>query len=473
MQPKPRVSKSENHPKKSALFCHLKSILVRLLIALPAFAFLSMPGIANMPFLTEKEDAVIDVLMEAFQAAPPLENAIPLAFIDIDDRTHRIWDEPLQLPRDKLLSLIQFAVAAEARVVYVDIELSRPSCQTQGDQKLLEFFKSYKNQSDPPIILPQGIRAALGDDPPSLRPSFLDVALNDPNSRALRASALFDVDDDDGVLRRWRLYERIGETVEGLLPSTELLIHSLVRAPLVSPREVLADLQRGLAGTAPTGLLKSMNLRIHSGSSRLSQRIVYSIPTELPPWRSAQEVPRADGVMVPYLETISASCITDSNLNPNCQRSYPTGLIAKSQVNWVKGRIVVIGASALEARDFFDTPLGVLPGSMVILNAISTLDQNGIIDRPPLLIGMLIEMLVIVAGYALHALLAPKSNSFLFMAGVSILLLPLCYVLFKYGVWLTLALPLFLSTVTDAYEDIRIQFRVWVRSRKKRQTLSP
>ena len=451
---------------ESRLMRHLRSLLLRLMIALPAFALISLPGIANMPFLTEKEDTVMDFVMEAFQASPPPATAIPLAFIDIDDRTYRIWDDPLQIPRDKLLSLIQFAVAAEARVIYVDVELSRPSCNEHADRQFIEFITQYRNTNLPPLILPQGIRRGLDEtESPSLRSSFLDAALNQPDSRALRSSALFDVDDADGILRRWRIFEKVGETDDGILPSTQLLIYSLLRDSDHAPRDVMASIRAGLSDPSPSGDVHVADLEFPANPSKLSQRIVYNIPRELPPWREPQEIPDAEGVMIPYLETLPASCITDSTKNPTCQRSYPSGLITKDQMNWVKGRVVVIGASALETRDTFDTPLGMIPGSLVILNAISTLDQNGILNRPPLGFGLLLEALVVVLGYGLHALLAPRSNSFLFMAGVSLLMLPVCYVLFKYGVWLTLALPLFLSTVSDVYGDLRRKLRLWIRSR--------
>ena len=445
---------------------HLRSLFLRLAIALPAFTLISLPGIANMPFLTDKEDTVMDFLMEAFQASPPPGTAVPLAFIDIDDRTYRIWDDPLQIPRDKLLNLIQFAVAAEARIIYVDVELSRPSCDATADRKLIEYITNYRSAHLPPLILPQGIRHGLDEsESPSLRPSFLDDALNQPNSRVLRSSALFDLDDADGVLRRWRIFEKIGDTDEGILPSTQLLVYRLLRDSVHAPQIVMASIRAQLSDPSPTGEVHIGDLQFPANPSKLAQRIVYNIPRELPPWREPQEIPNVDGVMIPYLETLPASCITDSTKNSTCQRSYPTGLITKDQMNWVKDRVVVIGASALDTRDTFDTPLGMIPGSMVILNAISTLDQHGILNRPPLGFGLLLEALVVILGYVLHAVLAPRSNNFLFMAGVSLLMLPVCYVLFKYGVWLTLALPLFLSTVTETYGDLRRKIRQWIRSR--------
>lgn len=421
-----------------------------------------------MPFLREKEDAVMDLLMQVFQAGQPKPDAIPLAFIDIDDRTDRLWGESLQVPRDKLLSLIQFAVAAKPKLVFVDVELSKASCPADADQKLFEFIKSYVDPSDPPLILPQGIRLALDEnESASLRPSFLDPALENSNSRVLQASALFDIDDNDGILRRWRLFERIGKGPTSIQPSVQLLAFALTHAPETSPKLNLIKLRTQLNALDNQDSIDVAGLNLAITQSRLSQRIVYSTPREIPAWRSQPEVPRADGIMVPYLEVLSASCVTDSDRNVGCVRAYPTGRIEKTQENWLKDRIVVIGASNTSARDFVGTPIGVLPGSMVVLNAMSTLDQDGILSRPPFLIGMFLETLIVIMGYLLHAWIAPKSSDFLFMAGVSLLFMPLCYTFYKYGIWLTLALPLFLSSVADMTAFARKIMRFWLSARLK------
>ena len=46
-------------------------------------------------------------------------------FLDIDERTYRDWGEPLFVPRDKLHRLIHFAAEAPAKLLIVDIELTK------------------------------------------------------------------------------------------------------------------------------------------------------------------------------------------------------------------------------------------------------------------------------------------------------------------------------------------------------------
>lgn len=410
---------------------HGRSLFLRLLIALPAFILISQPWVASMPFLREKEDGVMDILMSVFQSPSPSPSAVSLAFIDIYERTDRLWDEPVQIPRDKLLKLIEFATSARPRLVYVDVELSKPSCNESADQALFQFLSHYQDPDLPPLILPRGIVSPLEDDDPAVfRRSFLDDAFAVESTRAIRASALFDIDDNDGVLRRWRLFEQVEPGSSGVLPSVQLLTLSLLRSGENSPKSILGSIQDALAsGTNPDVL---MGLDLVEGDA-LSQRIVYTIGTDVPAWRSIPTIVRADGVPVPFFERFSASCVTDSTRNPLCLRAYPTGKIEKGQENWLKDRIVVIGASHAGSRDLFSTPLGVMPGAMVILNAITTLDHQGVLTRPPLAFGLLNETLIVILGYALHARWAPNSSSFLFMAGVSVILMPLCYIFSNMG----------------------------------------
>lgn len=431
---------------------HWRPILYRLLIALPAFILISQPWVASMPLLREKEDGVMDLLMSVFQSPTPAPTSAPLAFIDIDERTDRLWGEPVQLPRDKLLKIIQFATAARPRLVYVDVELSKPSCDEAADQALYQFVASYQSPDLPPLILPRGIVSPLEDaDKAVFRASFLDNAFAVESTRALRASALFDIDDNDGLLRRWRLFEQVEPGPSGVLPSVQLLALSILRSGERAPKSILKSIQDALASGMNPDVL--MGLDLVEGDA-LSQRIVYTIGTDVPAWRDIPTIERSDGVPVPFFERFSASCITDSTRNPLCMRAYPTGRIEKGQENWLKDRVVVIGASHADARDLFPTPLGAMPGAMVILNAISTLDEQGVLTRPPLLFGLLIETMIVILGYALHARWAPHSSSFLFMAGVSVIFMPLCYIFFKYGMWVALAIPLFLSSISDGLENI-------------------
>jgi hypothetical protein len=48
----------------------------------------------------------------------------------------------------------------------------------------------------------------------------------------------------------------------------------------------------------------------------------------------------------------------------------------------VRGRVVVIGASFEDSRDLHETPVGTLPGALVMLDAIKSLNQFGPLHGP-------------------------------------------------------------------------------------------
>ena len=435
---------------------HARHLSIRLLIALPLLALLNHPQIANIPFLKNKEDSAMDLMMQAFQAGSPHEEAQPLAFIDIDEATYQAWGEPFMVPREKLQKLIQFAASAHPKLIFADIELSKPSCDPIADHRFTTFIRNYTKESDPILMFPQGFREPL--DPEGAvtpRASFLDAAMTSTNSRAIKTSALFNIDDNDGILRRWRLFERLGPAPTDLYPSVELSVYALTQPPFKPPRAAFKELQDKLELLETEETVRVGQLTLHSHADQLEQRIIYSIPKDLPPWASTPEILRADGVPLPFLETISARCITEPDAGPSCVRHYPQGLMTPEFDNWLDQRIVVIGVSYKAARDTFDTPLGTMPGSMVIINSINTLNQYGFITRPNLYISLGLEVFIILLGYGAHQLMAKKINPLWFSLGIALLLLPLCYHFFKMGVWLTVAIPLILTSFTDTRDSVK------------------
>lgn len=51
--------------------------------------------------------------------------------------------------------------------------------------------------------------------------------------------------------------------------------------------------------------------------------------------------------------------------------------------SWLAGRVVGIGASFAESRDRHLTPLGEIPGALVLINAMQSLYRHGELTAPP------------------------------------------------------------------------------------------
>ena len=215
--------------KRTAII-HLGIMMILGLGIAPLFTYLE-----QLPVVMEVEDAVgMDWLMRINRNIIPstLEKKIPhFVLLDIDSDTHKQWGEPLFTPRNRVQRLIEAAVKAEARLIVVDIDLSRPT-PIEGlpldielhpyDTNLVNYFNKYPdycktNPKCPTIILARSflyqnteITQPVFSTPTTLLPmlqprqAFLDLEQAVANSKAhiQWASPLF-YKSRDNVLRRW------------------------------------------------------------------------------------------------------------------------------------------------------------------------------------------------------------------------------------------------------------------------------
>jgi CHASE2 domain-containing sensor protein len=145
-----------------------------------------------------------------------------------------------------------------------------------------------------------------------------------------------------------------------------------------------------------------------------------------------------------------------------CTPSSKATAMAHLDSSWLKDQVVVIGASFKESRDIYATPIGQMPGAMVIVNAINSLYEHGPIKKPELYWIIPIEIVLI----AIMSVAFAWFDSFLAMLISSItvimIMLPLSFYLFKYGVWLNFVIPLFIVDLYEIYtsfEEYRARAR--------------
>lgn len=105
-------------------------------------------------------------------------------------------------------------------------------------------------------------------------------------------------------------------------------------------------------------------------------------------------------------------------------------------------RVVVIGTSYEDSRDFHVTPLGRMPGAVWMMNAIQALMQYGQIEefhgwRKELLV--LVEIVAVAMAFAWFTSLAGALASAVLIV---MFLVPLSLWLFQFGTWLDFAVPL-------------------------------
>ncbi|HDN27778.1 MAG TPA: CHASE2 domain-containing protein [Thioploca sp.] len=357
--------------------------------------------------------------------------------------------------------LLHFAVSGQAAVIIVDIDLSYPrdpvkqkrAALSEADLRLYHYLADYEAKyckaTCPHILLVRSFRqpTTAVRPYPAQRPTFLDnIVAKSPHLHW--ASVLFDR-EKDRILRRWQLWETTCSAGQPeIVPSVSLLTLAL----LTDPKQGIHNINKQLQQFRPAScdqstqklplelnrndLLKiSDAVQLHPQPSRLNRLIFYTIPWKLNPDEQRPNVP--DGRFL--LETLSAKNVLE-HLDADS-----TALLHNS--------ITVIGGSYIESRDLYATPLGWMPGALILMNAVHTMLQHGELNAPPSWV--LLAMVAVIIG--LMSLLLIRFDSFWGMTFsglvIIIIILPISFWVLEYGVWLDFAIPLLIVQLRQMAAD--------------------
>ncbi len=414
-------------------------------------------GLRHGQWISELEDLSVDWMMTLYRGDLVKENTPPFVILDIDEETYQAWGEPFITPRDKLLKLLHFAVQSQAKLIIVDIAIDEQPHLAEGllhphdlalKYYLAEYDNRYCSDSDCPAILltrtfrlPKGIKPFNPNTQPyylAQRPSFLDKIVM-RSSHIYWGSTQFER-EHDRLLRRWNLWiPTCTQMVSDIIPSMPLLAATLLveeeKSGVLpcscrlrhhlnyflpncqkSPQKWTSD---GLRHK-PTEFVVSQDLVFDLHPTRLSRRMLYTIPWYLNPGKTLPTV--SDGREL--LTIMSANKILNKSVSDKALRDSVT----------------IIGGSYLAGRDWHATPLGWMPGLLVLVNSIQSLLQYGILQPPSnwwiLLFATILIMLTSWLLIQYGQLWGAIYSVFLIIA-----LIPLSFVLFKYGIWLSFAIP--------------------------------
>jgi len=446
------------------------NLAVGLIVAVGLIPFQEYLGMGDL------EDASLDFAMQADNEIPPITaKAIPsFAFLDIDNQTYKLWEEPLYIPGTKIKELIAVAVNEKARLIIVDVDLSR----NPDDKELKEYIAGYKDycqeKTCPPIILDRAFRSlsdslAAGKKPILVEPrtGFLEDAVVKSAPYIQWATPLFQESSYDGAVRRWKLWEHICTPKEeaDVIPATQLLAAAMIRFDTPQPASdkinaELARFKRKVCGDehiAKPTLAKPIKiaegLEFTGGIHRVFQRIMYHLP-----WKPPQSI--ADEWVMRYSLRDSGNGDSPSKLILTVFSAQPyLDSQQTSAGNKLENKIVLISSSYSDGDNLHSTPLGNIPGGLVIINAIHSLLQYGEIQPPSNWYKLLWLVLLIVAvtfGFEFF------KNSFLaiVISGVIIIaLIPVTGYLFVDSYWISLVLPLLAVHVSQVVADYQ-QFKV-------------
>jgi len=357
-------------------------------------------------------DRLADSLIGLSLATSSRINA-PFAFvlIDIDDATwHRPdWNTPLVTPRDAIRDLLQRVAPSRAAAIIVDVDLAFGD----GNAKPLKDFLQAYPANAPSLIL---MRSLISPDPagptiyPAPRGTDYDAATKDhpkDHPNIYWAVPLFQR-DPDGMIRRWKLAAIACQTgpasetgVPIAIPSAELiaaLIARQVTLPAAGSAPIPLDSLLGkLARLLPDNctsaapdpgpiVLDGYLPPIVIKSDDISNRVLYTVRWQNGAIALGPVVP-LDGVEVPLVSVRPARTVL--------------ALPADGTMSGLDGRIVVIGGSFADSGDWHGTEVGLMPGALVVINAIEALAQRGTPREPcrPERLAMSLGIILLVAGF--------------------------------------------------------------------------
>jgi len=410
-----------------------RELVINLVIGLGIAAILF--AMRDLPRFKDVEDASFDWFIQIRQASVG-DDAPAFAIIDIDERTYRATGQPYYTSRRNLLELLRFAIAANPKLVILDFDLSRPGHEPQDEEALREFFRSYAGPV-PVIGIQPVIRSLVAPGLPRIhrRTELREWSADNPN--IYWGSALVTVDEDMTV-RRWRVWEKSCtqdgkpevlipiQVIASLLLEYGAPVHDRVeesrqRIYEEVPFECPGDPE---AGTGPRRSRATMNAGAHDifiQPTWNESRILYSFP-----WAAATggEWSNTEHLVIrPALPILTAAGASVAN-------------------DWLTDRVVVISGSYDEGGDVHRTPLGEMPGSLVIVNSIHSLISRGQVIEPPLWMTLGFYAVAILVMSILFA----RFDSFWGMvfsgAVVIAALVPLTFYGYNHGVWVNFTLPL-------------------------------
>ena len=432
----------------------------------------------NAPVLRESEDLAMDWVMRMRKCTVSNEPTIPFGWIDIDDETYRDWKEPLYVPREKLADLIRFTLESEPKMIVVDVDLAQRSGDGTLEKPIEDVLKDwYEGECRgkplfsgrcPPLILVASLRP-YKKGLLEKRPSKLDGLVNE-SEHIFWASPLFDQDWDQ-VIRRWRIWEPVWlNKVDGrptAMPSIQLLAAAL----LTSRKKEMNDLQNCLdslvlkgyntmAGQPVSNNEKPCTVTLWKRKETKSIRKPQTKPTRKPQMKLTREPQRLNlswdrlGRRILYsipwqAEGSSGMTIPTVRTTEDQERLLLTRISALkvlnrqglSDKNALQGRVVFVGGSFRDSRDIYPSPLGEMPGVLILINSLNSLLQQKAHGAHFSII-IFIEILLIV----LLTIAFSVWDSFwgMIVANLTIIvfLVPVSVWLFGYGLWLDFALPL-------------------------------
>ena len=291
-------------------------------------------------------------------------DALPVTFLDVDDRTRLDWGATGVTPHAALAALIQQAADNGAWGILVDFDLTPIQEGASADPKLAELLRGYPATA-PQLMLARKIHFLRGGGnagertvqaasaPPT--PYDGDIA-GKPNIGWV--TTLNDIAKDRSV-RRIRLWQTICEGAAGIAyPSAALVVAAYPADGPSHAAELVSFLQSRVA--AECG---------HSPVMAMAWPPVQNASAQLPfVFADGGAAPAQFRIVQKGGDTVALRRISAGQLV-----KVANGIAAAAgdiDRDPFAGRVVIIGASYADSGDIYETPFGTMPGALVLANSI-------------------------------------------------------------------------------------------------------
>lgn len=333
-----------------------------------------------------------------------------------------------------------FSLKAGAAVIVLDIDLSRPGGSKEHDAMLANLVTSEVSNAASQsraskIIL---ARRVVQDSESNqwIRKLYFESSMPD-QGRSLQAGTTTFLVDNDQVVRRWQLAMT---TCDRGVSNAGHALQLLVAATLFDAQAKLDDARQVLA---------------LSGCSTAGQDPKLSVSTSLELSEGFQ-VPLDDRSLISRMRfrfDWSHNCYGDFSSSIVGGRTGRTLVVIPAMLalqypleeaeNTLRGAIVLIGNTHYDSRDMHVTPLGEMPGVLLVANAIYSLLNNGVMKQPHMAVVVVFEIVVILLLAALFTWVSTRYTLWVGLPLVILLLFPVAVGLFYFGVWFDYVTPLF------------------------------
>jgi CHASE2 domain-containing sensor protein len=431
------------------------------------------------PVFMDVQDAVgIDWLMRISQQNIPsaqdgVHKVPQFVWLDIDDKTHRQWGEPLFTPRNRIQRLIDAAVKAQARLIIVDIDVSRPT-PIEGlqskyddlklhpyDEALANYLAEYPAYCQthphcPSIILARTFLKEQNSSPtpppyyqPRLAFDQLEQAVAHSKGYIQWASPQFHRSRDQVVRRHAHWQAICTDDQPGMIASIGVTATILLNSD--TPKSAQDTIDQALVSLKPQNCAgaytqsKPLSKDIEIGSLTLNtdpysvrQRIVFSMPWLIKNEDTEKLEPLrwlSDETGFPIVTRLPALHFAKTEVS--------VALLDSLKNDYVKNGIVIIGGSHHEGRDYHKTPLGLMPGALVIINATHSLLHYEQIEPLPIWVKWLIIATLILIMTVIFLCVASFWLAQMFNLLIVVGMMFISVILFRNaGLWLDFATPL-------------------------------